>query len=331
MVRCKVEMNKQPLISLIVPVYNVSKYLDRCLTSIVEQSYKNIEILLIDDGSTDDSGTKCDEWSKKDSRIKVIHKLNGGLSSARNVGLCNMTGSYIMFVDSDDIISRDIVSSLYKTCVKHSAEISICDVVHIFDELTPKFQNETKVLEFTVQDAICEMWYQISFLPSAWAKLYKREVFQSIKFTEGLLFEDIDIMHEVFWSAQKIVFTNAKLYGYVHREGSITTKEFSKKDIDILVIVKKMLAFVADKSDNLKNAAESYAISASFRVYLNVPKEKTAEYEVELEEAKEYLNQYGKKVLKDKKVRKKNKVAILLYLSCKPVLHSIYGRVNRWK
>lgn len=325
------EMDKQPLISIIVPVYNVSKYLDKCVTSIVGQSYKNIEILLIDDGSTDDSGAKCDAWGQKDDRIKVIHKTNGGLSSARNVGLCNMTGIYIMFVDSDDVISCDIVSSLYNTCIEHNAEISICDVVHVFDKFTPEFQDGTQTLELTAEDAICEMWYQTSFLPSAWAKLYKREVFQSIKFTEGLLFEDIDIMHEVFGNARKIAFTNAKLYGYVHREGSITTKTFSKRDLDILVVVKKMLAFAVDKSDDLKNAAESYATSASLRVYLNVPKEKTSEYKAALEEVKGYLNLYGRKVMKDKKVRRKNKAALFLYLNCKPTLRSIYRRINRWK
>lgn len=324
-------MNNKPLISIIVPVYNVTKYLDRCVTSIVDQSYKNIEILLIDDGSTDDSGTKCDKWEKKDERIKVVHKSNGGLSSARNVGLCNAVGAYIMFVDSDDVISNDIVRKLYDTCVKFDAEISICDVVHIFDEKIPEFQMETHATEFSARDAICEMWYQTSFLPSAWAKLYKRELFQSIRFTEGILFEDIDIMHEVFWNAKKIVYSNAKLYGYVHREGSITTKKFSKRDLDILIIVEKMLRFADEKSKDLKSAAESYATSASLRVYLNMPKEKTQQYQEALEKANEYLNKYGTSVLKDRKVRTKNKVAILLYLNCRPVLHHMYGRINRWK
>lgn len=325
------EIKNRPLISVIVPVYNVSKYLDRCIMSIVRQNYKNIEILLIDDGSTDDSGTKCDDWGKKDHRIKVLHKQNGGLSSARNVGICNMTGEYVMFVDSDDIISQDIVSVLYMACIKHNADISICDVVHVFDENIPSFQCEESTIEYTAEDAICEMWYQTSFLPSAWAKLYKREIFQGIRFTEGRLYEDIDIMHEVFWKSQKIVFTDAKLYGYVHREGSITTKAFSKKDLDILIIVKKMMAFVADKSNYLKDAAESYATSAALRVYLNIPKEKMDEFGVALDEAERYLNLYGKCVLKNSRVRKKNKVALFLYMSCKPALRVTYRRINRWK
>lgn len=322
-------MNKEKLISIIIPVYNVSKYLDRCMGCIVNQTYKNLEIILVDDGSKDDSGDKCDTWVKTDNRISVIHKQNGGLSSARNTGLDIARGEYIMFVDSDDVLALDIVENLYIKCIQNNSDISICEVKHVFGEEKVTYDEEDHCRVFEPEEAIIEMWYQKSFLPSAWGKLYKRELFKKIRFTENRLFEDIDIMHELFWESKKIVYSTARLYGYVHRENSITTSKFSKRDLDILIIAEKLIEFSKDKSVQMRKAAEAYATVAAFRVYLNAPD--TKEFQEGINKAKDILLKFGNSVRQDKNIRKKHLYALYLYALCRPMMRWIYNKVDRWK
>lgn len=319
------------LVSIVIPVYNVEQYLNRCMESVVGQTYTNLEIILVDDGSKDNSSAICDEWGKKDDRILVIHQKNGGLSNARNTGINNASGKWIMFVDSDDMVSFNIVEQLMQLAISQGADIAIGGVKHIFDENTITFAEQVApVFTYDAKQAIKEMWYQRSFLPSAWGKIYKRSLFDNIRFTEKILFEDIDVMHEVFWLCNKIVYKNIPLYGYVHRENSITTAEFSKRDCAILQISEKLLRFSEEKAPSLMSAAESYTVTAAFRIYLNAP-QKNKEFSTYRTKAKELLDRYGKKVIKDKNVRRKTKCALLLYFYCKPLLMIVYRHKNRWK
>ena len=320
------------MISIIIPVYNVSKYLDKCLQSVVTQTYSNIQIILVNDGSTDNSCEICEKWCKKDKRIEVIHKRNGGLSNARNVGIERAQGEYLMFVDSDDIISDDLCELLHNHLLENNADLAICDTYHIFDNNNFTFQRDNKVEIvrcFDKVEAICNLWYQKSFLPSAWGKLYKKELFKQIRFTEGIIFEDIDIMHEIFYLCNKIIYTNIKAYGYVHHENSITTKKYTQKDNVILDICEKIMKFAANKNIQIQCAAKSYYVTGALRVYLNAPE--TAEYQEVIYKAKNILNSYGKKVLKDKNIRKKNRYALYLYFYLRPLLKPIYQKIDRWK
>lgn len=317
----------EPVISVIVPVYNVSKYLDRCMNSLVNQTYKNLEIILVDDGSTDNSGTLCDLWAEKDSRIQVIHRKNNGLSQARNTGLDAATGDYITFVDSDDVLSPQLCQVLYDA-LGGDADISICDAEHIFEDKPYVFSISDDCETMNARQAILQLWYQKGFLPSAWGKLYRRHLFDGKQFTVGRIFEDIDIMHELFFDAKKIVYTHSRLYGYVHREGSITTKAFCPRDLDILLVVDKILHFASDKPE-LLSAAKAYAVAAALRVYLNAPK--TAEFQEGTDRAKALLAQYGRQVMKDPNIRKKNRCALILYFFCPAVMPLVYKSVNRWK
>lgn len=319
------------VVSVIVPVYNVEKYLDRCIESVKQQTYSNLQIILVDDGAKDKSGAMCDIWKEKDSRITAIHQKNGGLSNARNTGIKRATGEYLVFVDSDDIIAPNMIEQLVELLEKEDADISICGVEHIFNENNIRFeQNQAEVTLYDRESAIAEMWYQKSFLPSAWGKAYKKELFENLGFTEGILFEDIDVMHELFWRSNRIAYKNVPLYGYVHRENSITTAKFSKRDCDILQISEKLLRFSEEKAASLVPAAESYAVTAAFRIYLNAPQENKV-FDAYHAKAKEVLNKYGKKVIKDKNVRSKTKCALVLYFYCKPLLMVVYKRKNRWK
>ena len=316
------------MISIIIPVYNVEQYLDKCLQSVIHQTYQDIEIILVDDGSSDNSGILCDKWQEKDSRIKVIHKSNGGLSNARNVAIEQANGEYLMFIDSDDIVSNDLCKELFEMLKNNNADISICNSTHIFDDRFD-FKNTGEIHCYSRNEAICQLWYQKSFLPSAWGKLYKKELFKKTKFTEGIIFEDVDIMHKLFYQCNKIVYGEMELYGYVHHENSITTKKYSKKDNVILDICDKINQFASDKDISLQNAAKSYNVTGALRVYLNAPN--TPEYKEVIEKAKKIIKKYGKDVLKDPNIRKKNKYALYLYLYLRPLLKIVYKKIDRWK
>ena len=317
----------QPLISVIVPVYNVQAYLDRCMNSLVGQTYRNLEIILVDDGSTDDSGIMCDRWAGKDDRIRVIHRKNNGLSQARNTGLDAARGEFITFVDSDDIVSPHLCQVLYDS-IRECAEIAICDAEHIFPDKPFEFSVSREQQILTAEMAICQMWYQKGFLPSAWGKLYRRELFEGKRFTVDRLFEDIDIMHEVFHGADIIVYNRSRLYGYVHRAGSITTKAFCKRDLDILLIADKILDFAADKPE-LMAAARAYAVTAGMRVYLNAPQEPA--FAEGIAKARKLMEDHGREVINDPGIRRKNRYALMLYFHARPLMHVAYKFINRWK
>lgn len=262
------------LISIIVPVYNVQQFLPKCLDSILAQTYKNIEIIIVDDGAKDNSGKICDEYGIKYSNIQVIHKSNGGLSDARNKGIEFVNGKYIIFVDSDDIIAPQLVEYLYRLIKKNNAEIGICEVAHCYPNKKILFKNSKDEYVLNSEQAIEEMFYQKSFLVSAWAKIYPTEFFRDIKFPVGVLFEDSAIMYRLFDKADKVVYGTAKLYGYMHRENSITTKKFSINDCDILKICEQISAYMEERKENLKKAAKSYHMVAAFRIYMNAPKKR---------------------------------------------------------
>lgn len=318
-----------PLVSIIIPVYNVENYLDACLESVCNQTYKNIEVILVDDGSTDSSGRMCDDWSKKDDRIKVIHKANGGLSDARNAGLDVATGEYIEGVDSDDAVSPEITEQLMKAVLENNAEIVICDLVHIFPGEQKDFQVGTEMKVFTAEDALCEMMYQKSFLYTFWGKIYKKSLLDGVRFPVGMLYEDVAVMYKIFCKASRIVYFDAKLYGYLHRENSITTKKFSKRDCDILQICQEQVDFAKGYSPKVYDAAIAYQATGAFRIYLNAPD--TEEYQTYIDESTVIIKQYGRDVLKNQNVRLKTKVAILLFYISKRLLKVIYAHVDRWK
>lgn len=319
--------DRNPMISVIVPVYNVSSYLNENVESIVAQIYENLEIILVDDGSTDESGELCDIWVQKDPRIRVIHQKNSGLSAARNAGLEVSAGEYIMFCDSDDVMSSELCQVLLDA-MSPEVGISVCDCVHIFPNQTYSFEVKPGISVFSAESAIQRLWYQTGFLPSAWAKLYRRSVFSTHRFTPDLYFEDVDILHELLWTAGKVAYTPSRLYGYRHRENSITMQPFSEKEFDILRVAQKILAFAQDKPA-LIMPAQAYATTAAFRIYLRTPRE--PEYLHRITQAECLIRDYGKNVLRDRSVRRKNRYALYLYYLCKPLLFCIYKHIDRWK
>jgi glycosyltransferase involved in cell wall biosynthesis len=211
---------EKDLISIIIPVYNVEKYLKECVDSVRKQTYKNLEIILIDDGSKDNSGKLCDELAKEDNRIKVIHKENGGLSDARNVGIENATGEYIQFIDSDDFVEKDMIEILHNDICQEKADVSMCSLYLYKDgEKTTDASYKREI--FNKEQVLKEILLDERVRSYAWNKMFKKSLFESIRFPKGKVFEDIYTMSPIFQKANKIVFNDIPLYYYRQREGSI--------------------------------------------------------------------------------------------------------------
>lgn len=253
------------LISIIVPVYNVQDYLEKCILSIINQTYKKLDIILVDDGSTDDSGIICDEYCKNDSRIRVIHQNNCGLSSARNAGIEIAYGDYIGFVDSDDYIDATMFEKLYFAAKKNNAQISICNYFLINTEnIKTKYKNtiihKEKVFNNTV--AIEQMCRGNLFQFHAWNKLYKKELFIGTRFPLGKLFEDIFTTHKVMYKAEKVVVIPESLYFYVQRNGSILNSKFNIKKLDYIYACKDLIEFCKNNCPSAIKDAEASLVYA---------------------------------------------------------------------
>lgn len=216
-------------VSVIVPIYNVQNYLDRCIESIVTQTFKNLEIILVNDGSTDNSWKICKKWSYKDKRIKIYNKSNCGLSSARNFGIEHAHGKYIGFVDSDDYVEPTMFDELYKQIVNYNAGIA-CGGYFLIDS-TSKKKKEVNTLKsphfFNSHDAIKKLLTDSCIGQSAWGKLYRKELFNQVKFPVGEINEDLPIMPKLFDEAKRIVHIGKPIYNYVKRNNSITTSRYS--------------------------------------------------------------------------------------------------------
>lgn len=232
-------------ISIIIPAYNVEKYIEKCLNSVIDQTYKNLEIILVDDGSTDNTGNICDEFEKKDERIKVIHKPNGGLSAARNSGIEIATGKYICFIDSDDFVTNDYCEVLYNTLINNNADVSAVAYREIRDDSIPILDADEK--DKTVFDNKCIIYDGIdimiqllkweTFRNMAWNKLYPVEKLKQHLFLDGKAFEDIYFSYEMLSDVNRVVYINTPCYYYFRRNNSISLTCSEKNINDFLDVV----------------------------------------------------------------------------------------------
>lgn len=232
---------EKPLITVIVPVYKVENTLVKCVESVKAQTYSNLEIILVDDGSPDKSGELCEQLATTDSRIKVLHKENGGLSSARNAGLDIMRGEYVGFVDSDDWIEPDMYERLYALLRKHEAQISACGIVKDYGDnrteyFNPEYPQCNEIVVFSKKEALRENLRNTRITYSACDKLYHKSIFSSLRMTVGKLFEDMDIMSRCLELAERIVYDPAPFYHYSQQgesliRGQFHLKRFTEADI----------------------------------------------------------------------------------------------------
>lgn len=228
-------MEEKDKISIIVPVYNVEEFLPRCVKSILKQSYKNIEILLIDDGSTDESGTLCDNYANNNTNIKVYHKKNGGLSDARNYGIEKATGKYIAFIDSDDYVAEDYCKILYNNLIKYEADISICSFVKTDGKNDNIGEIKEQIKTYTGIDKQKNILNHMNTITTvAWNKLYRKEIWNNLRYPKGKINEDEFVVHYLMYKAKKVVYTNMILYYYYQRSNSIMKKKFSSERFDVI-------------------------------------------------------------------------------------------------
>lgn len=228
-------MDERPLVSVIIPIYNVEDYIHECINSVLDQTYQNIEVILIDDGSPDRCPEICDEYVEKDKRVRVIHKTNGGLSDARNCGIKNAMGEYLTFVDSDDVISSDMIQYLYRLCIKYDVLMAQCNHVTenpIFDAIIDGQERGTIIRKERCMNELLGK-YGISFCVS-WGKLFHRTVLDTIKFPVGKPHEDVYTTHLYFEAAEKIAFTTKRLYYYRQRESSLKAQEKKRPGLEEL-------------------------------------------------------------------------------------------------
>ena len=226
---------KKPLISVIVPIYNVESYLNRCVESIVNQTYQNLEIILVDDGSPDNCPQICDDWARKDKRIKVIHKENGGLSDARNAGMKIATGEYISFIDSDDYIALDFFDTLLLVMEKENSDIVECSVGKFYEDgRFEEYSDDLAVTTFETESALSGLISENPFHQHVWNKLYKTQLVKDIPYAVGKLNEDEFWTYQVFGRAKKVSKINKTMYYYFQRSSSIMGESYNIRRIDAL-------------------------------------------------------------------------------------------------
>lgn len=305
----------EELISVIIPVYKVEKYINKCIDSIINQTYKNLEIILIDDGSPDNCAKICDEYAKLDERIKVIHKKNGGQSEARNIGLDIAQGKYIGFVDSDDYIKNDMFEVLYRNLIEFNADISITNIIEIKkrQEVIEKYNDieiydKTNIIPMLLNNHITNYLYN---------KLYKKELWKDIRLPVGRILEDMDVMYRILERADRVVCTNRSAYYYLIREDSSISKINIKLTNDLKEAVNKRYEYLKERRPelldiliplrlyNIMQYHDNLAICKEYNIYNN------EEYDKEYFFYKEHFKKYKKELYREKNIRKKLEMYLL--------------------
>lgn len=319
-IRDMLEKYKESLVSVIVPIYKTEPYLDRCIESIINQTYKNIEILLIDDGSPDGCPKICDEWEKKDNRIKVVHKINGGISSTRNIGLDMCKGEYITFIDSDDYIEPETVADLYFACLQNNSQMSICGRFIVCEN----YMKVDKCFEKTETIEPCDcVKYMLAGEKCdcvVWGKLYHRSLWAEIRFPLGKIYEDIAILYKVVLNANQITVLSKPLYNFYRHEGSITKSEFNGKQLDYTSNTREMLGDIRINYPELYEYACFSHITAIQEVLYKIAtshKEMYRKYREEFRVLSRELFSYRRVWLKSALFTCKNKIRCMFFLiSC---------------
>ena len=303
-----------PEISIIIPVYNSEKYLNACLDSVLAQTFKDFELILVDDGSPDGCGRICDEYADKDDRVRVCHIENSGSSAARNYGIDRAKGKYLGFIDSDDRIDEDMYEILYNNLIKEDADISMCglfdeygdEIVKVFDKPVYKVMDSEESI-LTVMEAKLTSVTPVN-------KLYKKELFEGIRYPVGEdSGEDASIIVELLLRCKKTVLTTEQKYHYIHREGSITTREFNPSDKSVIRAYIKNYKLIKENIPSLVPVAKMRICWAYFFVLDKLLiSSNRREYREEEKELVGFLRRHFKFIIHDKRFNKTRKIAMLM-------------------
>lgn len=300
------------MVSVIIPIYNVQDYLARCIDSVLAQTYKDLEIILVDDGSHDTSGDICDEYDLKYRHVRVIHKTNGGLSDARNAGLEVAQGEYVTFIDGDDYVHPNFVEALLHTIETTGAQIAACTWQELKDGDTPRKVNLEKAgcKTYTQSEAINTVFFQGELNHSACSRIFEKQLFDDLRFPEGALYEDLAIIYPLLRKVDKVALLKAPMYYYMHRAGSILTT-MSLRRTQVLDHLEKLEKQVEEEAPQYLQAVRSRRLSACFNMLRLIPA-RDPKWQATKQRCWDYIKKMRISCLKDMKVRTKNKAACIL-------------------
>jgi glycosyltransferase involved in cell wall biosynthesis len=318
--------NMKPIISIVVPIYKVEDYIDKCINSLINQTYKNIEIILVDDGSPDRCPEICDNYAKEDNRIKVFHKKNGGLSDARNAGLKLAEGKYILFVDSDDYIELDTCKRFIDIIGNNKPDIVVGNARRIengsIKAMQHKFITHTKVV--TGMQYLKEELKSGSMYMVAWLNLYNKEYMlrNGLEFRVGLLHEDEEFTPRAFLKAEKVIGSDFIFYNYLIRDGSITTTEKKIKNAEHMIKTCKELENIYSKveDDELRRLLNNNLVDK----YLNI-------FQISGLHKKEFKSLVDKRFLKNKAYTKRNKFRVALFMVSKKLYYYVNKSIKKMR
>lgn len=301
-------------ISVLIPVYNSEEHIERCIKSILNQTYHNIEIVVVNDGSTDTTPIIVQNLSKEDNRIKLISIQNKGVANARNIALANSTGEYITFVDSDDFIFDSYIQTLYDNLKKYKADISVCNCINYIEETKQEKHKDfgiKDIKEYDSKEAVEDLFYYNFLRHSPWGKLYKKEIWNDLTFPVGRNYEDLAIIYKTFLRANKIIYTPKEEYNYVTRKGSIVHSEIKEENIEtIIMYCRDILNDIKENYQDLTPSAEYLLASHELHLWYKVPNKK--EYKKYIQVITKEVKKYRKSIIKNPKVNKKKKLLFIL-------------------
>lgn len=315
-------------ISVIVPCYKVQEFLPNCIESIINQTYRNLEIILVDDGSPDDCGRICDEYQKKDKRIKVIHKKNGGLSDARNAGIKVSSGDYLAFVDSDDYINYNMYKCLYDNLKKYKADISVCGINKTSSvDLDKERLEDNNVKVFDGVDTYYNLYNSLAVeTVVAWNKLYKRKVFKNILYPVGKINEDEAIIHRLLANTRRIVYSSVKYYYYYQRPSSIMN-DYKERNLEVFEWFFERGKYFKENGFDRLEAYNNYMICFQSAFHYNKVRNLKGKYDIIEKNLKNQIKEYGKLVKKSKENTFFQKVIVTCFIM-NPKSLVIFSKIN---
>lgn len=321
-----------PLISIIIPIYNVSKYLNKCIDSLLNQSYKNTEIILVNDGSTDESGKICDEYATIHKNIKVIHKTNAGVSQARNTGIETATGDYICFVDGDDYVTANYISDMLNIAKKEAVDIVTCNQIKIWEDgkKIELFENNiplNKYIVLTGIETLSDMLYGKTCYATCCCKLYKRNIFDKIRFPSISMGEDSYTMYYCFLNAESVAHLHSPNYYYLQHAESAMHNPSYDKFYDYILLSDDFIKTVNEKYPELFLPAVNRLIENNFWVYMKM-RNYPEKYKTQLQHIISNIKKYRKYAIKDKNVAIRTRIACLISYGGMKLVDFVYDIKN---